>query len=95
MIKAFLRYYFHYTLNYTWTISSIVAIYVFIWEWFSKSAPIFGMMTLVPFFLLIFNILTEYNRFRGYTAFSDKKLIIYTYLACLAVVLTIVGIMLF
>lgn len=95
MIKKFLKYYFSHSFNYLWTISTLIFIILLCNDAYKKEAAVFYMMALIPFFLLVFNVLTEYNAFKNNAVFSSKKLIIGTFLACLAVLLTIVGIMIF
>jgi|CXWL01.1.fsa_nt_gi hypothetical protein len=105
-MKEFLKYYFKrplrddgngkmwFTLNHTWMFGSILFIGLFLLGWQKYEAPIFLILSLIPFLLLVYNIIDEYNAFlfekTGARKVSAARLAYIFYGACAFILFTVI-----
>lgn len=70
----FIKYYFSFVINWTWTIASIFFMIKLIYSGL-KGSPLFFVLALIPVILLLFNIQTEYNVYKGIASGNNYRLI--------------------
>lgn len=91
--KYFWQYYIRYELNWIWTLGSILFIVLFLHSEKQYNAPVFYLFALIPFFMLIFNVITEYNAFKRNP--KNNKLFMYIFYGACFLIVIIVTIVLF
>lgn len=92
--KTFLKYFIHYPINWIWTLGSILFIGLFLTGEHKYEAPIFYFLALIPFLMLAYNVITEYNAFKN-NGISGKLMAFIFYGACVLDLLILMAILFF
>lgn len=86
-MKNFLAYYFSYTINWMWTLGSILFTILSLNGQIKYEAPIFYFFALASILMLIYNIISEYKSYRK--DYKYNRLIVYIFYGlCFLIVLT-------
>lgn len=64
--RTFWKYFTYYPLNWTWTLGSILFIYLFIEGGVRYESPLLWTASLIPFIMLVYNFVDEYYAFQYY-----------------------------
>ncbi len=89
--KNFLQYYAYFISNWIWTIGSVVFICLFINSGLQSkgSGLIFYLLSLIPYLLLVFNVITEYMTYAK-TDITRKMISSLTFFHCILIVSIVV-----
>ena len=61
--KDFMRYFISYSINWTWTLGSILFIVLFCMGGLKYSSPALWVLSVIPYTMLIYNLVTEYQAY--------------------------------
>lgn len=95
--KTFWRYFIYYPINFTWTLGSILFIGIALYLKQKYEAPIFYFISLIPFLLLVYNLLDEYEAFQWYMtgsrSITAKRMMFTFYGLCGLIMAALMGIL--
>lgn len=108
-MKEFFKYYFDrpirddghgkmwFTLNYTWLFGSLLFIGLFLRGALKYNAPIFYFLALIPFMMMIYNFIDEYQSFKllktGSRSITAQRLMYIFYGICALILFALISIL--
>jgi len=95
--ETFWQYFIYYPINWSWTLGSLLFIGLFLYGEHKYQAPIFYFMALIPFLMLVYNLIDEYNAYlykkNGVRNIGAKRLMYIFYGASLVILLLLIAVL--